>query len=76
MGILSALTVCGIIISSFSRTIKQVMDKDFKYKKLSSTVLALLIIGFITMMNTGDINCVRPMWLYMSLPFVLKGMEN
>lgn len=74
MGILSALTVCGIIISSFRETIKQVLDRDFKYKKLSCTVLALLIIGFITMMNTGDINCVRPMWLYMSLPFVLRGM--
>jgi O-antigen ligase len=76
MGILSALTVCGIIISSFRETVKQMLDNNFKYKKLSYTVLALLIIGFITMMNTGDINCVRPMWLYMSLPFVLRGFKN
>src|SRR4030042_4518509 len=76
MGILSALTVCGIIISSFRETIKQVLDRDIKYKKLSYTVLALLIIGFITMMNTGDINCIRPVWLYMSLPFILRGMKN
>jgi len=75
MGILSALTVCGIIISSFRETIKQLWDRNFKYKKLSYTVLALLIIGFITMMNTGDINCIRPVWLYMSLPFVLRGMD-
>jgi len=75
MGILSALTVFGIIIISFRETIKQILDRNFKHKKLSCTVLALLIIGFITMMNTGDINTVRPMWLYMSLPFVLRGFK-
>lgn len=72
MGILSALITCAIIICSFWETFRQLMDNNFKYKKLSRMILALLIIGFITMSNTGDINSVRPMWLYMSIPFVLR----
>jgi len=75
MGILSALSFCAIIICSFWETSRQIMDTDFKYKKLSRMILALLIIGFITMLNTGDINEVRPFWLYMSLPFVLRGFQ-
>ena len=72
MGLVNALIACLLIFAAFKETARQLLDKAFEHKNLSRTVLGLLILGFITFMNTGDINDNRSMWLYMTLPFVIR----
>lgn len=75
MGILNAILVIIILSLAFKEVIIQTLDTNFKYRDLSQLTLALLLVGFITFMNTGDINDNRPMWLYISLPFVLRNLR-
>jgi O-antigen ligase len=73
MGLAAAMIACLLIILPFVETFRQLADQGFQYKIYSRMSLAFLTVGFITFMNTGDINDQRPMWLYMSLPFVIRG---
>ena len=76
MGLLAAVIACLLIILPFVETFRQLADKDFQFKVYSRMTLAVMTIGVITFMNTGDINDQRPMWLYMSLPFVIRGFAR
>ena len=76
MGLVNALIACFLIFAAFKETARQLLDRTSEHKNLSRTVLGLLILGFITFMNTGDINDNRPMWLYMTLPFVIRGFSK
>lgn len=76
VGLVAAMIACLLIILSFVETFRQLADQEFQYKLYSRMSLVLLTTGFITFMNTGDINDERPMWLYMSLPFVIRGFER
>lgn len=74
-GIVSALAVFGIIVAAFWETIRQLRQRHWNHRRISYTVLALLIIGVITLSNMGDMNEIRSIWSFFSLPFVLRGLE-
>jgi len=73
MGLAAAMIASLLVILPFVETFRQLTDQGFQYKIYSRMNLACLIVGFLTFMNTGDINDQRAMWLYMSLPFVIRG---
>ena len=73
MGLAAAMIASLLVILPFVETFRQLTNQGFQYKIYSRMNLACLIVGFLTFMNTGDINDQRAMWLYMSLPFVIRG---
>lgn len=73
MGIPSALAFIILVTAAFWESVKQLTNPSFSHKRFSRAVLAFLILGFVELSNMGDINIVRDMWLYMSLPFVVGG---
>jgi O-antigen ligase len=72
MGLPAAIIASLLIILSFVEVLRQLANPDFHYKVYSRMCLAFLSIGFLEIMNTGDINNARNMWLYMSLPFAVR----
>jgi len=75
-GDVSALAVSGIILAAFWETLRQLRQKHWNHRRISCAILALLVIGVITLSNTGDMNEIRSIWLFLSLPFVLRGLER
>ena len=76
IGIIAAISIFCLLIASFWEAINNILDKELRYKKLMILILALLIIGFVESSVSGDINDLKPMWLYISLPFVLMSINN
>jgi O-antigen ligase len=72
MGLPAAIIASLLIILSFVEVLRQLVNPDFPYKVYSRMCLTFLTIGFLEIMNTGDINNARNMWLYMSLPFAVR----
>ncbi|MGH8628350.1 MAG: O-antigen ligase family protein, partial [Gammaproteobacteria bacterium] len=76
MGLAAAMIACVLIILAFVETFRQLADGRFQYKIYTRLSLACLIIGLISFVATGDINNQRPMWLYLSLPFVIRSFGS
>jgi len=75
-GILAALAVVGLVGAAFLETRRQLTDRIFSRKDFSRVVLALLMVGFIQMIHTGNINDNRMVWFYLGLPFVLREVAS
>jgi len=74
MGILSSALLVVLVAASFRESLRQVINRHFPLHKLSCVVLVLLVMGFVSIVSTGDITSNRSMWLYMTLPFVLRNL--
>jgi len=75
MGIPAALIACAIFVSAIREAIRQWKDRLSPYFTLSELTAALLAIGLINAMNTGDINSDRSTWLFLSLVFVVRSLR-
>ena len=74
MGILSSALLVVLVAASFRESLRQVINRHFPLHKLSCVVLVLLVMGLVSMMTSGDITSHRNMWLYLTLPFVLRNL--
>lgn len=74
MGIFAAALLITLVAVSLFASLRQAFDRSFPLQKLSRVVPVLMILGIVSLLNSGDINSHRDMWLYMSLPFVLRGL--
>ncbi|MGA8222143.1 MAG: O-antigen ligase family protein [Candidatus Acidiferrales bacterium] len=73
LGIPAGLLVCVIFASSLREAFRQLKNCLCPCCTLSHVTAALLVIGIINAMNTGDINSDRSTWLFVSLVFVVRG---
>lgn len=74
MGVLASAILIVLVGVSFTESLRQVSNRRFPLHKLSCVVFVLLVVDLVSMLNSGDINSHRTMWLYMSIPFVLRGL--
>jgi len=74
MGLLSSALLVVLVAASFREILRQVLNRQFPLHQLSCVVLVLLVMGFVSIVSTGDITSNRSMWLYMTLPFVLRNL--
>jgi O-antigen ligase len=73
LGIPAALIVFAIFGSAIRESWRQLRDRRSPYLTISMIAAALLVIGIVNALNTGDINSDRSTWLFMTLVFVIRG---
>jgi O-antigen ligase len=73
LGIPAALLVCAIFWSALRESLRQLKNCLCSCCTLSHVTTALLVMGLINAMNTGDINSDRSTWLFVSLVFVVRS---
>jgi O-antigen ligase len=73
LGIPAALIVFAIFGSAIRESWRQLKDRRSPYFTISMIAGALLLIGIMNALNTGDINSDRSTWLFMTLVFVIRG---
>lgn len=71
-GIPSALLLAALVVAAFVEAARLAFARERRDLGMAAAVLALLVIGFLTLLNTGDINDNRSMFTYVALPFVLR----
>jgi O-antigen ligase len=70
LGIPAVLIVCIIFGSAIRESFRQMRDDLSPYLTFSYVTAALLLVGIVNSLNTGDINSDRSTWLFISLVFV------
>jgi O-antigen ligase len=76
LGIPAGLLVCAIFSCALREAFRQLKNCLCPCCTLSHVTAALLVIGIINAMNTGDINSDRSTWLFVSLVFVVRGYAS
>jgi O-antigen ligase len=76
LGIPAALLICAIFWSALRESVRQLKDCLCPCCTLSHVTTALLVMGIINAMNTGDINSDRSTCLFVSLVFVVRGYST
>jgi O-antigen ligase len=75
LGIPAMLIVSAIFGSAIHESFLQIRDEVSPYLRFSHLAAALLLVGFVNSLNTGDINSDRSTWLFVSLVFVVGGLR-
>lgn len=76
LGIPAALLAIAIFASAIKESIRQLRDRRFPYASLSQVAAALLLVGLVNSVNTGNINSDRATWLFVSLVFVVRALHE
>lgn len=76
LGIPAGLIVCALFASALRESWRQLKDKRSPRHVFSQLAAALLVIGIVNAMNTGDINSDRSTWLFLSLVFVVRSLRT
>jgi O-antigen ligase len=75
LGIPAVLIVCIIFGSAIREAFRQMRDVSSPYLTFSYVTAALLLVGIVNSLNTGDINSDRSTWLFISLIFVAGSLR-
>jgi O-antigen ligase len=75
LGIPALLMVCIIFGSAIRESFRQMRDVFSPYLTFSYLTAALLLVGIMNSLNTGDINSDRSTWLSISLVFVAGSLR-
>jgi O-antigen ligase len=75
LGIPGLLIVCIIFGSAIRESSRQMRDDLSPYLTFSYVTAALLLVGIVNSLNTGDINSDRSTWLFISLVFVAGSLR-
>jgi len=73
LGIPAALLVTTLFAGALRESWRQLLDRRSPEFVLSMIAAALLVIGIVNALNTGDINSDRSTWFFMSLVFVIRA---
>jgi O-antigen ligase len=71
--LLLTLVICGCAIRE---AIHQLRDRLSPYASLSQIAAALLLVGLINSVNTGNLNSDRATWLFVTLVFVVRAFRT
>jgi O-antigen ligase len=75
LGIPAMIIVCVIFGSAVRESFRQMQDRLSPYLTFSYVTAALLFVGIVNSLNTGDINSDRSTWLFISLVFVAGSLR-
>ena len=76
LGILAGLLICFLFGAALRDAFRQLGDKLSPGLTLSRIASALLLLGILNAMNTGDINSDRSTWLFVSILFVVGQLRR
>jgi|GEM_PF-2101160 len=76
LGIPAALIGLMIFGGAIRESVRQLRDAASPYFQLSVIAAALLCIGGVAAVTTGDINSDRSIWLFVSLVFVIRAYRQ
>ena len=75
LGLPAMLIVCIIFGGAIRESLRQIRDEVSPYLMFSYVTAALLLVGIVNSLNTGDINSDRSTWLFISLVFIAGGLR-
>jgi putative inorganic carbon (HCO3(-)) transporter len=76
LGIPAALLVLAIFGTAVKEAIHQLRDRFAPHAALSQITAALLLVGMVNAVNTGDINSDRSTWLFLSLVLAVGALGS
>lgn len=76
LGIPAGILVCFLFGAALREAFSQLADKLSPCLTLSQIASALLLIGILNAMNTGDVNSDRSTWLFVSILFVVGQLRR
>lgn len=76
LGIPALLLMLAIFGSAIRESVRQLRDRISPVAPLSQIVAALLLVGLVNAVNTGNINSDRSTWLFVSLVFVVRAFRT
>lgn len=75
LGIPALLLALAIFGSAIREALHQIRDRLSPYAFLSQITAALLLVGMVNSVNTGNINSDRSTWLFVSLVFAVRALR-
>ncbi|HVB85817.1 MAG TPA: O-antigen ligase family protein [Candidatus Dormibacteraeota bacterium] len=75
LGIPGLLLVLAIFGSAIRESLIQLRDQLSSYTSFSQITAALLLVGLVNAVNTGNINSDRSTWLFVSLVFAVRAFR-
>ncbi len=75
LGLPAALLVLAIFAGAVGEALKQLRNPLSPHVALSSVAAALLLVGVVNAINTGNINSDRSTWLFVSLVFAIGALR-
>ncbi|HXZ11721.1 MAG TPA: O-antigen ligase family protein [Candidatus Sulfotelmatobacter sp.] len=76
IGIPAAMLALLLFGGALRESLRQLEDRDSPHHVLAQLAAALLLVGIVNAVNTGDINSDRSTWLFVSLVFVAGGLRS
>jgi hypothetical protein len=76
VGIFAAVSILLLQLYTLYRIFRNAFSPGTAFRTEMLLALAFLVIGLVDSSVSGDINNIRPMWLAMSLPFVVMKMQE
>ena len=76
VGIIAAVSILLLQAYTLYKILRNAFFTQTAFRTEMFLALAFLVIGLVDSSVSGDINNVRPMWLAMSLPFVVTRMKE
>lgn len=76
VGIPAALLVLAIFTGAIRSALRQLRDRFSPHHSLSELTAALLLVGAVNAVNTGNINSDRSTWLFISLVFAVAALRS
>jgi O-antigen ligase len=75
LGILAALAFICLQITALRSALKQFFLANERWRTIANLILCSMLIEAISMLNTGNVNDNRQLWVCLSLPFVLRRLR-
>jgi O-antigen ligase len=77
LGVPAAMAFVGLTGCAIWTAVKSAMaSRNNQLAPISALCLMLSVLSVLTMLNTGDINDTRMMWLYLSLPYIVRSFSD
>ncbi len=76
VGIFAAVSILFLQLHTLYKIFRNAFSARTAYRLEMLLAMAFFVLGLVDSAVSGDINNVRPMWLAMSLPFVVMKMQE
>jgi O-antigen ligase len=75
-GLLAGALMLALFGLALREAVRMVCDRTGAYPMFAQIAAALLAVGIVNGTNTGDVNSDRSTWLFLSLLFAVRGLQE
>ncbi len=75
LGVAAMLSFCCLAFFALKATYQEFIVADDHWRSAVNLAMCFMIIEFVSMLNTGNINDARELWTCLSIPFVIRQLR-